>query len=146
MIKLDRLKDQKKHDDSIEIRGKDNKLIGTIYVTLQWIYSRVKFLGDVMHKWEEALTEDETTMHELEGRIKDLKLPFQSTLEAVVQSVGIEHQIFLTHQMYPEEYDIKECLMFFWYSVGLLALIQMLIKPDFTSVPSLSISMKSYHL
>ena len=99
-IKFDRLKDQKKHEEGIEIRGKDAS-VGTIFVVLQWIYSKVRFLSDVVRKWDETLKEDETALHDLEEKIKDLRAPFQSTLDAVMQSVGIEQQIFLTHQMYP---------------------------------------------
>ncbi len=133
-IKLERLKDQKKHDDALELKNPAGKTVGVLHLTLQWIYSRVKFLADVVRKWDDTIHEDEVAMHELEQKIQDLRAPFQNTLEAVVQSVGIEHQIFMTHQMYPEEYDIKECLLFFWYTVAVLALVQMFIKQDFTSV------------
>ena len=80
---------------------REQKCVGHVFAVLQWIYSRVKFLGDVVKKWDETLREDEAIMRDLEARIKDLRAPFQSTLEAIVRSVGIEHQIFLTHQMYP---------------------------------------------
>lgn len=143
-ITLTRLIDQKKHEEWIELMQNGNQ-VGQLFGLLQWIYSKVLFLSDVVKKWEETIREDETYMQDLEKKLKALRSPFQSTLEAVVQSVGIEHQILLTHSMYPgninisreyaiEEYDIKECLQFIWYSVGILALLQMFIKPDFTTV------------
>jgi len=135
-IKLDRLRDQKKHEETLEFISKEklDHPIGGLFSEIQWIYSRVKFLNDVVKKWDTALQEDEATMGELEERLKDLRLPFQNTLEAIVQSISVQQQIFLTHQMYPQEYDIKDCLVFFWYVVCILGIFQMFIKQDFTTI------------
>lgn len=101
-IKLERLRDQKKHDECVELFASvEGSAVGQLFAVLQWIYSRVRFLNEVVHKWDATLQEDEISMRALEDRIRDLRAPFQSTLEAVVQSVSIEQQIFLTHQMYP---------------------------------------------
>ena len=103
-VTLDRLKDQKKHEDSIEIVFKGN-LVGRVQAVLQWIYSKVRFLDDVLKKWDETLAEDEVALHELEAKLHALRAPFESTLDAVVQSIGIEQQILLTHRIYPGMLD-----------------------------------------
>jgi len=74
---------------------------GQVYVNLQWLYSRVEFMEDTVKKWEQALSQDKNLMLELEMKIRDLRAPFQNALESVVQSVSIQHQIYLSHQMYP---------------------------------------------
>ena len=100
-INLEHLKDQKKHEESIVIRDRDGKVVTQLYLTLQWMYSRVKFLEDTIKVWEATLNKDKADMQKLESIINDLRAPFQEKLEEVVQSLSLQHQIYLTYQMYP---------------------------------------------
>eukprot|EP00826_Nyctotherus_ovalis_P065073 TRINITY_DN9557_c0_g1_i2.p1 TRINITY_DN9557_c0_g1~~TRINITY_DN9557_c0_g1_i2.p1 ORF type:complete len:166 (-),score=18.10 TRINITY_DN9557_c0_g1_i2:489-986(-) len=141
-VNLEHFRDQKKHDEGIVLRNEKEIAVGQIYLNLQWLHSRVKFMEDAVKKWEQTLNHDRDLMQKLEVRIRDLRAPFQNALENVVQSVSIQHQIYLSHQMYPgncfcitlEKYDIKELLSFLWHFIVVMGLLQTINKHDLTSV------------
>ena len=86
------LRDQERHDelfDLHDIRG--HPVSGKIHIILQWIHSRVKYLSDIVKKWDNHINAQIEDKTDFERDLETLYQPFQglsklSALTPVTQS------------------------------------------------------------
>lgn len=76
-IPLSRLRDQQAKEDGFELMDKNGLVTnGKILLTLQWIYSKVKFLTDAVTKWDKLIADQIEDKKEYEQDILTLYDPF----------------------------------------------------------------------
>jgi len=59
-ITLDKLKDQSKINERVQLRNPDGSLSQTtLNLNLQWIFSKVSYLTSVIKKWDHHILEEQ---------------------------------------------------------------------------------------
>ena len=87
-IPLSILKDQMKYDQYFPLKNIDGskkgektlenpkEYYGKIHLSLQWIWSKVKYLEDIIQQWKDILAVDQKELQALEDQLTKLKKPF----------------------------------------------------------------------
>jgi C2 domain/EF-hand domain pair len=77
-IPLKSLYDQLKHEQYFSLSGETEgeKWQGRIFLELQWIWSKVKYLKDISFQWEKIIKEDEEKLELLKIQLDRLRKPF----------------------------------------------------------------------
>ena len=84
MIPLSKLSDQNKHEDWFNMYEKDGILSKTqLFLSLHWVHSRVKFLSEIVRKWDEHVQLEEEEIKFFQEDLYTLYQPF-SRLRKVI--------------------------------------------------------------
>ena len=77
-IPLSSLRDQMKNDKYYPLsrNGEYSGKNGKIHLSLQWIWSKTKYLEDIIKQWKEVLDSDQKELVSLEDQLAQLKKPF----------------------------------------------------------------------
>jgi hypothetical protein len=80
-IPLSLLKNQMKHEQWFKLTGRKAGELwqGSIQLGLQWIWSRSRYLAEVVKQWEENIDLDKTEVEMLQAQLKKLQDPFTIT-------------------------------------------------------------------
>ena len=82
-IPISRLKDQYKHDEWFDLMDNHGNLgAGRIHLSLHWIYSRVKYLADVVKKWDDHINMQHEDKIDFEKDLRILYEPFPKLAKA----------------------------------------------------------------
>jgi hypothetical protein len=77
-IPLKFLKDQMKHDQFFDLQGPKPNMPwqGRIHLGLQWIWSKAKYLDEVITQWQENIEMDKQELDHLNKQLAKLREPF----------------------------------------------------------------------
>lgn len=74
IIQVNGFKDQLKHDEWFDLERNQG---GRLHLNIQWIHSKVKFLSDVVEKWNEHIKIQEEDLFDYERDLEVIYEPFQ---------------------------------------------------------------------
>lgn len=78
IIPVSRLKDQYRHDELFDLHDiSGHPVSGKIHLSLQWIHSRVKYLNDVVRKWDDHIRSQIEDKADFERDLATLYEPFK---------------------------------------------------------------------
>lgn len=81
-IPISRLKDQYRHDEIFDLQDLNGHPVsGKIHLVLQWIHSRVKYLSDVVRKWDDHIRSQIEDKTDFERDLFTLYEPFRGLLK-----------------------------------------------------------------
>jgi len=81
IIPVSRLKDQYRHDELFDLHGINGQPVsGKVHLVLHWIHSRVKYLSDVVRKWDEHIRAQFEDKSDFEKDLQTLYEPFKGLL------------------------------------------------------------------
>lgn len=99
IIPVSRLKDQYRHDELFDLQDMSGHPVsGKIHLSLQWIHSRVKYLTDVVRKWDDHIRSQIEDKQDFERDLATLYEPFRGLLR--IRNQGAQSQ---TRQPKPVE-------------------------------------------
>lgn len=74
VLQVNGFKDQLKHDEWFDLERNQG---GRIHLNIQWIHSKVKFLSDVVEKWNEHIKIQEEDLFDYERDLEIIYEPFK---------------------------------------------------------------------
>ena len=81
-IPVRRLRDQYRHDELFDLHDpRGHPTSGKIHLVLQWIHSRVKYLEDVVKKWDDHIRSQIEDKADFERDLNTLYEPFKGILQ-----------------------------------------------------------------
>lgn len=74
-IPFNALNDQQLHEDSLELRGKNqgDRITGKINLALQWVHNLPMYLEGIIKQFEDVIAEDKAELIEMEKYHGDLQ-------------------------------------------------------------------------
>ena len=83
-VDLGTLRDQREHEGWFELKGRaGGSAQGRIRLKVQWIWSKSRYLKEILREWEEVYGEDQKTAVSLTTALETLKAPFQTSRETL---------------------------------------------------------------
>lgn len=78
IINLNNYKDQMKHEQYFVLLGQNWETgnFGKIRLSLHWVWSKIKYLEEVLRQWDQVLDNEKRDLHYLEEDLTKLKRPF----------------------------------------------------------------------
>lgn len=95
-ISLENLSDQTKHDETIQMKNNEGRLTQCrLHLSLQWIHSKVKYLTNVMQKWDHHIWEERKNHESYIADIDTLYSPFDGMrhLSFKNQNAGVNYRM-----------------------------------------------------
>lgn len=90
-IPLSLLADQLKHEQYFSlVSEKGEGFQGKVLLELQWIWSKVRYLEDIIEQYEKFVKEDKERIENLYGQLNKLKKPFAHVIEYNATSMTVE--------------------------------------------------------
>jgi hypothetical protein len=152
-IPLQSISDQMKHDQFFDLHGKNpsEPWQGRIHLTLQWVWSKVKYWETLANQWKENIEYDQNDLKNLQDLLIKLKEPF-AFIEQNVETVVVQRSKVTggslaeyggtltsgvttyveTHLVSPFEWGRSAELIFSVFVM--LTLISMFLRPDFVNL------------
>lgn len=91
VIPVSRLRDQYRHDELFDLQDLSGRPVsGKIHLVLQWIHSRVKYLSDVIKKWDDHIRTQIEDKAEYERDLAILYEPFKGLLKLKSPNAGAQ--------------------------------------------------------
>jgi Ca2+-binding EF-hand superfamily protein len=153
LIPLQSIADQMKHDQFFDLHGKNpnEPWQGRIHLTLQWIWSKVRYWETLVNQWKENIEFDRQDLRTIQELLDKLKEPF-AIVEQDVDSVVVQRSrrpgaamaeyggamtsgitsYVETHLVSPFEWGKSAQLIFGVFVT--LTLISMFLRPDFVNL------------
>jgi len=78
VVQVNGFKDQLKHDEWFDLERNQG---GRLHLNIQWIHSKVKFLSDVVDKWNEHIKIQEEDLFDYEKDLDVIYEPFKGLQE-----------------------------------------------------------------
>jgi len=78
VVQVNGFKDQLKHDEWFDLERNQG---GRLHLNIQWIHSKVKFLSDVVDKWNEHIKIHEEDLFDYEKDLDVIYEPFKGLQE-----------------------------------------------------------------
>ena len=77
-IQVSNFKDQMKHEQYFVLLGEHGEVgsFGKIRLSLHWVWSKVKYIEEVLRQWEHILDTEKKELHNLDEELGKLKKPF----------------------------------------------------------------------
>jgi hypothetical protein len=150
-IPLKLLQDQMKHDQFFDLQGpKPNQpWQGRIHLGLQWIWSKARYLEEVISQWQENIDTDKQELEHLNKQLKKLREPFgvliqptdlskirqdsKAKLEQVENVFSAKLDNF-TKDAIGNEIDWSNTVFYVTVVYLLISCLVMFIRPDFPNV------------
>ena len=145
-IPLNALVDQLKHEQYFTLFGENesDKWQGRICLELQWIWSKVKYLKDIISEWEKIIEEDKETVHSLNTQLAKIKKPFsyltelpsKNKLQTSIFKANTDkiNQFQLAQELYGENTEIQGHFYYIIVIYMILSIITNYLRPDFLNV------------
>ena len=84
-VELEGLRDQKEYEEWYDLQDKDGaKSQGRIRLKSQWIWSKAKYLQDVLTEWETIYADDFKAVESLNSALETLKSPFRTSTDTIL--------------------------------------------------------------
>lgn len=129
-IDLGSLRDQREHEGWYELKGRAGGFSqGRIRLKVQWIWSKSRYLKEVLREWEGIYDEDQKTVLGLTNALETLKAPFQTSRETLFPQL---FSSFTQRNSLPLTWSsFSTILTLLLISVVLLSLLS---RPDFVNL------------
>mmetsp|Transcript_19015 Transcript_19015/g.13812 ORF Transcript_19015/g.13812 Transcript_19015/m.13812 type:complete len:100 (-) Transcript_19015:718-1017(-) len=75
-VQVINLEDQQKHDEWFDLFDRNDQVLGRLRVKVQWIYSQVRYIEDLLQQWQVTLQHDVEVKKQFEQSIKEMESPF----------------------------------------------------------------------
>lgn len=110
IIQVNGFKDQLKHDEWFDLERNQG---GRLHLNIQWIHSKVKFLSDVVEKWNEHIKIQEEDLFDYERDLEVIYEPFQG-LSQLYKGGSVKKQVehYEAPQMF---YEPPSKITFFFF-------------------------------
>lgn len=110
VLQVNGFKDQLKHDEWFDLERNQG---GRIHLNIQWIHSKVKFLSDVVEKWNEHIKIQEEDLFDYERDLEIIYEPFKGLQQLYSGGGSVKKQA----QKYvpPPDFDIPPYIPGLYY-------------------------------